>query len=93
MKTNNEELHVDKHDELQIEKGIVLIPRKNLPHRKRRFPFDKMEVDDSFFVPDVNKNFSIFKSVQYFNMTREKKDWIVCRQRREGNGVRVWRVA
>lgn len=55
-----------------------------------KYPWADMEIGDSFFVPDVPKTFNIYKCVVQFN-ERHKKS-IVVKQRRESNGVRVWRI-
>lgn len=74
---------------LSIEKGIP-IPRF-VNGRPLIYPFGDMKIGDSFFVPDVKKRFSIYSQLRHFNERNAKNIKVV--QRRESNGVRVWRIA
>lgn len=76
-------------DKIKIEKGIAMPSPLN--GVANRYPFDEMEVGDSFYVPNVHKNFSIYSCVYHYN-AKNKKD-IKISQRRENNGVRIWRIA
>jgi len=75
---------------LPIDKNVP-IP-EIYPTKPYRYPFAKMEVGDSFFVENVSKSFSIYSMVKLFNERRKTTEQIKVKQRREGNGVRVWRV-
>lgn len=45
----------DKNDKIVIENGIPLPPPRM---RAAKYPFNEMEVGDSFFVPDTNRSFT-----------------------------------
>lgn len=72
---------------LKIEKDV---PVPEVITKRHKYPFAEMKKGDSFFVPDVPKTFSIYSLVRCFNEKRKEK--IAVMQRREANGVRVWRV-
>lgn len=60
--------------------------------RPDKYPFAQLEVGDSFFIENANKRFSIYANVRHFNERRKLHEQIKVCQRREGNGVRIWRV-
>lgn len=71
----------------EIEKDVPI-------HRsmEARFPFHKMEVGDSFFVPNdagINQN----NLNTYFRRAEAKHTGTVFKSRKVENGRRVWRVA
>lgn len=72
-----------------IEKDIPM-PRPDVS-LKSKYPLDRMEVGDSFFVPIdlnrlVNVRNSVFAVAAKYNPNRKFKT------RKDGNGIRVWRV-
>lgn len=66
---------------VEIIKGVIP------PEPKRRYPYSKMDVNDSFFVEGgklqliCNYNYRASKRLGYKFMARQEKD-----------GIRVWRV-
>lgn len=58
------------------------------PRRSKRFPFESMEVGDSFLTDIASK------SIIYFHMKRYAPKRFVSRTVREtsGSGLRVWRI-
>ncbi len=66
---------------MKIDKNIP-IP----PHGSTIYPLDKLEVGDSFYVADASKRHSLATRACQL---RPKKFTV----RRDGEGVRVWRIA
>lgn len=67
---------------IKIEKGVPLRPSGSGAHCK--YPFREMEVGDSFLAPLKARN----------NMTNlAKTKGVKVTTRREGDQIRVWRVA
>ena len=67
--------------------GIMI--EKNVPipePRRRKYPFSKMKIGDSFFIEDTSAKVRASASSYGKRLNRE---FIT---RREGNGVRCWRV-
>ena len=84
---NNNDEREDKMEEFKIEKNIPI------PQR-RVYPFKKMEIGDSFFIPLPEG-----RNVQYLqsNLTwsaRMKRIRVTTRRTEENGvfGVRVWRI-
>lgn len=82
--------------DFKIEKNIEMPKRAGRPEKtNRRFPFDKMEVGDSFLVPSDEPKVStkflsgITSAVYQFKKMNKSRNFS-CR-RVEG-GVRVWRT-
>jgi len=83
----------------EIEKGIEL---PDLGGKHRMYPFEKMEVWDSFFVSlDGHKSTTLEKLLVNLRGCirsaregrRYPKDWkFTLRTDRENNGIRCWRV-
>lgn len=73
----------------KIEKQVP-IPEKQDHSAKTKYPFAKMEIGDSFFIPNVSKTFSIYSMVRQFNSWSGTA--IRVTQRRESDGIRVWRI-
>ena len=67
----------------EIEKGVPLPEEK----KKHNYPYEDLQVGESFFVPDGNMNL-----LCNYNRVRGKRleRKFVCRK--EGKGIRVWRV-
>lgn len=85
----------------EIEKGIPYkrSTRKRGAGRKRMYPFDQMEVGDSFFVPLAeNKNIRNLQACLCVcskkEQSRSGKDFKVSiyEDETKGLGVRVWRI-
>ena len=80
--------------EFKIEKGVPLTPAYSTPMR-RAWPFANMAVDDSVFCePPEGMNIRAWRTrcmtgARYYARTEGKK----FVSRREGNGVRIWRVS
>ena len=74
--------------EIKIEKNVPIPVRKAL---NRKYPFDRMEVGDSFFATGTKQS----AITGAFNFYHPKK--FSCRTQKDdkGNfvGVRVWRIA
>jgi hypothetical protein len=73
---------------LEIEKGIPIPPKKG---GKIFFPFDEMEVGDSFFVPVKEKNMRRLvnnKASKYAGKSGKK-----FTTRTVEGGIRCWRIA
>lgn len=71
---------------IEINKGLPVPP--DTRGMKRKYPFDKMEVGDSFFVPDktsdcMSQCIAYAKKRLGFSFTRRTVD----------GGVRVWRIS
>ncbi len=76
----------------KVDKGVPLTRKKM---DLARFPFDKMNVNDSFLVPKEDQppekvRLSIFTAVKSFNAHHGKAHKIATRM--EDGGLRVWRV-
>ena len=71
---------------VMIDKGIAIpeIKRKN----RTSYPYDAMDVGDSFFAPGTK--ITVMCNLQYRIGKRTGRKFTA---RREGNGVRVWRIA
>lgn len=76
---------------IEVEKR-VLIPERKGGGRNRKYPWDKLKVGDSFFIPHASKGFSIYSCLKHYNNSVKKKDNISVTQRREEGGLRVWRT-
>lgn len=77
-------------ENFKIEKGIEM-PNK----KENKYPFLKMEVGDSFFVPcekiKVNKTSCSIHSLAKANCKRANLDYKFTVSGSE-NGVRIWRI-
>ena len=69
---------------LAVDKGTPL------PEEKKRnvYPYKQMDVGDSFFAPDAQ--ITVMCNLQY---RMSKRTGMKFTARKEGNGVRVWRIA
>ena len=69
---------------LAVDKGIPL------PEEKKRnvYPYKQMDVGDSFFAPGTK--ITVMCNLQY---RMGKKTGMKFTARKEGDGVRVWRIA
>lgn len=76
--------------EIKIEKNIPI------PVTEIKYPFDKMDVGDSFFIPENDKKvrLKIQCAVRsYFNIYKKKtKATMKIISKSLENGVRVWRT-
>lgn len=64
-----------------VEKGVLP------PLGRRRYPFEGMELNDSFYVPDVS-----YQGMWNICLRASKRLGMRFTVRRDGEGVRVWRV-
>lgn len=67
---------------MEIEKGIPVPESANRRLGDRKYPLDKMEVGDSFFVTGRRPSFKLAAA----------KLGIICTSRKEKDGFRVWRI-
>lgn len=74
----------------QIDKNIPIIDRNRKMGRPAVYPFDDMEVNDSFYVPNVTckMRHSIQSQMAYRERVHKRK----FISRKIDNGLRVWRV-
>lgn len=74
---------------IAIERGIP-IPTRGPRHRDFKYPWGRLNVGESFFVPSVNRsNFS----THYANLSHAPKKFISRTMVKQGKkGVRVWRI-
>lgn len=76
----------------KVEKGVP-ITRKTMD--RCRFPFDKMDVGDSFLIPakeqePMKARISIYSATNSFN--RNHKTKLKMSSRADKTGLRVWRI-
>lgn len=69
----------------RIEKDIPIASRKN---KFSIYPFAEMEVNDSFFVPNIRQQ-TLSSAAYYFSKKHPPKKFAT---RQENNGSRVWRI-
>lgn len=67
---------------MEIDKGIPVPESVNRRLGDRKYPLDKMEVGDSFFVTGKRPNFK----------GAADKLGIICTSLKEKDGFRVWRI-
>lgn len=77
----------------KIDKGIAMERKREA---STRFPFNKMKIGDSFFIPDTDQapgtvSSSVYSAANSYNRTHNTKIRVAIRKT-EG-GVRVWRIA
>lgn len=79
--------------EIKIEKNIPIAP-KRAPGRpsKSKYPFNEMEIGDSFFVSGITLS-TINCTVRKFRMRNARNDGLKFTVRAVDGGFRVWRVA
>ena len=68
---------------IAIEKSIPLPEQR----KRRSYPYQEMDVGDSFFVDQIKPQIMFNR-----NLEVSKKTGMKFTARREGNGVRVWRI-
>lgn len=72
----------------EIEKNLPLPERqRGTPGRNAKYPFAKLEVGDSFFIPGIKVQ-SASRNANYHSMRLGRK--FVCRT--VDGGVRIWRI-
>jgi hypothetical protein len=76
---------------MQVDYGVRLTPRNRVHGGFYKYPWDQMEIGDSFFVP--NKAINIFAG-QACNRAKRHGGKYTCRSVVENGvaGTRVWRV-
>jgi len=73
----------------KVDKGIP-IPKKTNDRGRQLYPWSKLEIGDSFFVPqDFKEPHKVKKSVAQRNLTDKPKRY---KAYNESDGVRVWRI-
>lgn len=82
---------------IKVEKGVPL-PFGKARGYQRRYPFDKMKVGDSFFIPsndpEVRRTNLLNAAAHYRNWSRKPSDkHFRVKTALEGKGFRVWRIA
>lgn len=80
----------DKKRRDQVTIDIQPIPLPPIPGREGVYPFDELEVGQSFFVPFIKEAHEMSGSVTSYNKTRAPKKFA---SRTVDGGVRVWRTA
>lgn len=84
-----------KRETFKIEKGI---PLQSLPPRPRKelYPFAKMEIGDSFFIPCNNRAQAIQKSYSIKSSLKQRQKTfnspIEVQTFYDETGVRCWRI-
>lgn len=74
-------------NEFVIQRGVPLpVP---VSKYKTKYPFDKMEVGDSFFVDNIKANYLYNISCIWKRSNAPK---LRFKALKEGNGARIWRV-
>ena len=79
--------HIIKSPTITIEKNIP-IPSPAGRGRAKRFPFDEMEVGDSFFASGVSRTTMSSKFAEYHKHTSKR-----FTARSQEGGARYWRIA
>ena len=83
---------MSSNGEIKIEKGVPL-PSKG---RYVKFPWNKLEVGDSFFVAALNKNDSVKTQSRLHTSLRDFQRYggeqIKIQTTQVDGGVRVWRI-
>ena len=79
---------------LEIQSGIAM-PEKRTRKVTPTYPFACMQVNDSFYIADVPyKNMEHVRSAVMTSAKRYgRKNNTTYQSRRDGQGIRVWRVA
>lgn len=91
----------------QIDKNIPLPPKGKPGHREHSFPFDSLEIGDSFLIgynappydggKEFNKQFSNMRgALSRYNKQSSTKIKVTTRQVDDeelGTGLRVWRIS
>jgi len=76
---------------ITIDKNIS-IP---VSHNHKKYPFDEMEIGDSFYVEangsQLNSVQTKLKSAASHWMVRNRKSYLFV-TRRQGDGIRIWRT-
>jgi hypothetical protein len=71
---------------IKIQKKVELPKDKTRPYR---YPWNSLEVGDSFFIPHKNSPYTMLRQ---YNSGLPKKKKIKITRRLEGDGQRVWRI-
>lgn len=82
-------------DAPQIESGIPLPPYNTKRERKSKYPFARMNVGDSFFVPTTNETFDNIRHAVYAAACHyaKRNGGGRYKTRAVPGGLRIWRVA
>lgn len=70
--------------EYKIEKGVPM------PKLRNKYPFRQMEVGDSVYIPNSHAAASKSSYAAYDFQKRTGRKFI---SRKEGDGIRIWRIA
>jgi hypothetical protein len=62
------------------------------PQKRTKYPWDQLEVGDSFFVPCAPEKMPVLATSLTASGNRRVKDYRIT-TRREKDGIRVWRIA
>ena len=72
---------------MKVEKGVEMPKRK----RESKYPWAKLKVGDSFYVESANVTSNgMYSCVSTYN--KKVKKPIKISVRKEGEGIRVWRI-
>lgn len=73
----------------KIDKNIPLPTGVN-GGKESKYPFTQMEVGDSFLAPEEQRN--AVRSMATYHTRKNKMRFVVRKDEKEANHVRVWRV-
>lgn len=71
---------------MKVERNVKIPTRK----RASKYPWSDLKVGDSFFVHGAEKMYAMYAAVANYNKKLKKPIKITLRK--EGDGVRVWRI-
>lgn len=74
---------------VKIERGVPLTSRKNSGGCPNKYPWEKLEVGDSFYIDNQSSPYSMLKAYNYGLPIKKR---IKITRRLEGNGQRIWRI-
>lgn len=93
--------------DIQVEKGIPVPPELLTKPGRRRYPFDALQINDSFFVPEeLAMSYDTLRNTAYQYHSRARKMYVELGGdpekaihmfkmviKAEPGGFRVWRVS
>lgn len=78
-------------DKIKVQKGLKIPKINGKGGRPAKYPFEKLNVGDSFFSPGLNTRHTIYSALKNYN-AKFATEKIEILTRREGDGIRVWRT-
>ena len=76
----------------KIEKGIPITHKPNVGGGKKKYPFEDMEIGDSFLVPCKKEKAQSVSSTLMGATKREHPKKFTTHYNLEEGGVRIWRI-